>query len=142
MRSTTLVCFTPQCLFNENYRNPNRPIADCRFLFITPHIGRHSNVEVLSTLGPYPTEKGSSTALEQIIILRGSYEAFGTYNEVIQKGQSISLRDLEFRENSLHPEDVCNLQFTSGSTGNPKAAMLTHRYIYLPFVFLYLIENH
>lgn len=31
------------------------------------------------------------------------------------------------RETELHPEDVCNLQFTSGSTGNPKAAMLTHQ---------------
>lgn len=105
--------------------------SDCRFLFITPQIGRHSNAEVLSMLGPHPTQKGSSAALEQIIILRGSYEAFGTYEGVIERGQSVSLRALEVREDSLHPEDVCNLQFTSGSTGNPKAAMLTHRYIYL-----------
>lgn len=27
---------------------------------------------------------------------------------------------------SLRPEDVCNIQFTSGTTGRPKAAALTH----------------
>jgi mevalonyl-CoA ligase len=30
-------------------------------------------------------------------------------------------------ETSVKPEDILNLQFTSGSTGAPKAAALTHR---------------
>ena len=33
---------------------------------------------------------------------------------------------LNAAEANVRPEDVCNLQFTSGTTGNPKAAMLTH----------------
>jgi len=30
---------------------------------------------------------------------------------------------------SIHADDICNLQLTSGTTGDPKAAMLTHRYV-------------
>jgi long-subunit acyl-CoA synthetase (AMP-forming) len=33
---------------------------------------------------------------------------------------------LDAAEAKVRPDDVCNLQFTSGTTGSPKAAMLTH----------------
>lgn len=96
---------------------------------MTPQIGRHELFEVLSTLGPHPTRKGSSKALEEIIILRGQYQDFGTYGNLIERGQSLPAHVLAEREDILQPDDVCNLQFTSGSTGNPKAAMLTHQYV-------------
>lgn len=66
-------------------------------------------------------------ALEEIIILRGRYQDFGTYEGLIERGLVLPDHVLEDRESILHPDDVCNLQFTSGSTGNPKAAMLTHQ---------------
>ncbi|KAG2421124.1 hypothetical protein HFD88_000740 [Aspergillus terreus] len=100
--------------------------TDCRLLFLTPRIGRHSLEEVLTKLGPRPKENGLSKALEEIVILRGTYANFSTYDEIIKKGLSLPTDALMDRETELHPEDVCNLQFTSGSTGNPKAAMLTH----------------
>jgi fatty-acyl-CoA synthase len=34
---------------------------------------------------------------------------------------------LHAREQSLHPDDPINMQFTSGTTGKPKAATLSHR---------------
>jgi long-chain acyl-CoA synthetase len=67
--------------------------------------------------------------LEEIVIIRGEYKNFTTYAQVIERGLSLSGNALPEREAELHPEDVCNLQFTSGSTGNPKAAMLTHQYV-------------
>ncbi|OOG00409.1 hypothetical protein ASPCADRAFT_158414 [Aspergillus carbonarius ITEM 5010] len=100
--------------------------TDCRVLFMTPRIGRHTLEEVLDKLGPQPKQNGRSAALEEIIILRGEYQNFGTYAGVIKRGEALPSSVLPDREAELRPDDVCNLQFTSGSTGNPKAAMLTH----------------
>jgi long-chain acyl-CoA synthetase len=102
---------------------------DCRLLFMTPRIGRHSLEEVLSKLGPHPKRQGSSAALEEIVVLRGEHPKFSTYKSVIERGLSLSRNALLDRQAQLSPNDVCNLQFTSGSTGNPKAAMLTHQYV-------------
>ena len=96
---------------------------------MTPRIGRHNLEEVLSKMGPHPKRKGSSAALEEIVILRGEHSDFPTYNSVIERGSSVSRNALLDRQAQLGTDDVCNLQFTSGSTGNPKAAMLTHQYV-------------
>lgn len=94
---------------------------------MTPRIGRHNLEQVLAELGPKPTQKGTSQSLKEIVILRGQYDGFGTYDGVIGRGLSQAAHILQDREAELRPDDVCNLQFTSGSTGNPKAAMLTHQ---------------
>ncbi|KAI9374717.1 acetyl-CoA synthetase-like protein [Aspergillus egyptiacus] len=100
--------------------------TDCRLLFLTPRINKHSLEEVLEKLGPQPKQSGTSKALEEIIVIRGEYKNFTTYAQVIERGLPLPSNALPEREAELQPEDVCNLQFTSGSTGNPKAAMLTH----------------
>ncbi|KAL1856745.1 putative NRPS-like protein biosynthetic cluster [Paecilomyces lecythidis] len=100
--------------------------AGIKFLFMSPTIGRHSLVEVLEKLGPRPQKNGTSKSLEEIVIIRGKYKDFGTYADVVQRGSKMTPEALLNREEQLSPHDVCNLQFTSGSTGNPKAAMLTH----------------
>jgi long-chain acyl-CoA synthetase len=97
---------------------------------MTPHIGRHNLEEVLTELGPKPKENNTSKYVDEIVILRGSYPNFTTYDQVINRGQSQATHVLQDREAELRPDDVCNLQFTSGSTGNPKAAMLTHQYVF------------
>ncbi|KAJ5915023.1 hypothetical protein N7504_003906 [Penicillium tannophilum] len=100
--------------------------AGCKVLFMTPRIGRHNLEEVLAELGPNPKESGTSKFLEEIVMLRDKYQNFPTYNDIIVRGASQPAHLLQDREAELRPDDVCNLQFTSGSTGNPKAAMLTH----------------
>ncbi|RJE23324.1 long-chain-fatty-acid-CoA ligase [Aspergillus sclerotialis] len=100
--------------------------TDCRVLFATPRVGQHSLEDTLDNLGPQPKALGHSRALEEIVILRGQYGPFTTYEQLLQRGDSLPDQALADRENTLHPGDVCNLQFTSGSTGNPKTAMLTH----------------
>jgi long-subunit acyl-CoA synthetase (AMP-forming) len=101
-------------------------VPDCRFLFLTPRIGRHSLEDTLNKLCSQPKALGRSKALEEIVVLRGEYGPFATYDQLIQRGTFLPHPVLEDREATLHPDDVCNLQFTSGSTGNPKTAMLTH----------------
>ncbi|KAJ6086360.1 AMP-dependent synthetase/ligase [Penicillium sp. IBT 16267x] len=100
--------------------------SGCKVLFMTPRIGRHNLEEVLAELGPNPKESGTSKSLEEIVMLRDEYQNFPTYNAIIVRGSSQPAHLLQDREAELRPDDVCNLQFTSGSTGNPKAAMLTH----------------
>lgn len=65
--------------------------------------------------------------LEETVILRGTYGKLAAYDDVISRGNSIPSNAVQRRQDALSTHDVCNLQFTSGSTGNPKAAMLTHQ---------------
>lgn len=99
---------------------------------MTPQIGRHNLTDVLAELGPTPKKSGTSSSLDEIVILRGAHKNFSTYLDVIQRGVGQPAHVLQDREAELRPDDVCNLQFTSGSTGNPKAAMLTHQYVKKP----------
>ncbi len=49
-----------------------------------------------------------------------------TWDEVMAMGEKISDADLKARQESLDPDDVINMQYTSGTTGFPKGVMLTH----------------
>ena len=104
--------------------------AGCKFLFIAPQIGRRSLDDSLEQLRSRDPSK-TLPLLEDIIILRGQYQDFSTYDEVVDDGSAVSLNQLHRHSNLVNPYDVCNLQFTSGSTGNPKASMLTHQYVFL-----------
>lgn len=55
--------------------------------------------------------------------------AFLTWNDVIAYGEPVSDDRLAERSRSLDPDDPINIQFTSGTTGFPKAVVLTHHNI-------------
>jgi fatty-acyl-CoA synthase len=48
---------------------------------------------------------------------------------LLRSGQSVSVAELERREARLHCDDPINIQYTSGTTGSPKGATLTHHNI-------------
>jgi len=48
------------------------------------------------------------------------------FNELITLGEKISDEELKKRQETLDPQDVINMQYTSGTTGFPKGVMLTH----------------
>ncbi|MBW1634919.1 MAG: AMP-binding protein [Deltaproteobacteria bacterium] len=62
------------------------------------------------------------------VIYFGKEKIPGMYNwsDVIKLGEKITEGELEARKASLHPDDVINMQYTSGTTGFPKGVMLTH----------------
>lgn len=71
--------------------------------------------------------KNELPELESIVCLKHTAECtFASYDQFQQSGQDISDNELFASIGELSAHHVCNLQFTSGTTGTPKAAMLTH----------------
>jgi fatty-acyl-CoA synthase len=48
------------------------------------------------------------------------------YSDIVALGETISDETLKQRQASVAPDEVAQMQFTSGTTGFPKAVMLTH----------------
>ena len=49
-----------------------------------------------------------------------------SWDEFIDRGESVSREGVRRMAASVSPYDVCNMQYTSGTTGFPKGVMLTH----------------
>lgn len=62
------------------------------------------------------------------VIYIGEETRAGMFNwrDVLEQGNAIADEELAVRQNSLAPDDVINMQYTSGTTGFPKGVMLTH----------------
>ncbi len=57
----------------------------------------------------------------------GESDGYTSYRDLQTQGARIDPDVLHHAEAKVLPHTVCNLQFTSGTTGLPKAAMLTHQ---------------
>ena len=52
-----------------------------------------------------------------------------TWEQMLSRASLIPREEVRRRASLVKPDDVCNMQYTSGTTGFPKGVMLTHRNI-------------
>jgi fatty-acyl-CoA synthase len=108
--------------------------AGCRALVIGERFKCSSFLEVLRSLAPElerckPNELRAARLPELRCIIRpGADVSPGCYNfnELATLGQPEDFRRLQELATGIQPDDACNIQFTSGTTGSPKGATLSH----------------
>ncbi len=64
--------------------------------------------------------------LRNVITLGFSQSGALTWEEALERGKSVPVEEVWRLAAQVSPHDVCNMQYTSGTTGFPKGVMLTH----------------
>lgn len=76
-----------------------------------------------------PRLKDGISTLRNIVLVNGTSAHALSYENVISQGAKSTINLFKIAD-SIESEEILNLQFTSGSTGNPKASALTHHGLY------------
>lgn len=81
----------------------------------------------LKTAEPGKLQSAKLPLLKNVIFLGDEkHPGMFTWKEVMAMSDKVSDAELSARQNSLDPDDVINMQYTSGTTGFPKGVQLTH----------------
>lgn len=123
---------------NTNYREAELEYllkqSDSSTIILIEQFRDHSYIDTLYSIVPElkSSEPGKLVSkrlpkLKNVIVLsEQKYEGTFNWQDVMEKGKEITEEQLQYRMNSLHYDDVINMQYTSGTTGFPKGVMLTH----------------
>ena len=110
-------------------------VSGCRAIVTAERLKTSMYLKMLQTLAPElassapGTLKAAKLPALQWVIRMGAERTPGmlNYDELLQRGRAGGLRQqLDALSAQLDCRDAINIQFTSGTTGNPKGATLTH----------------
>ncbi|RSL51329.1 hypothetical protein CEP53_008469 [Fusarium sp. AF-6] len=97
--------------------------TDPSILFIADVVNRRSALPIIDQL------QTLQRSLRQVVLVRWDEVPIRseiTWDQVLQGASSVSQERLEEIQASVDINSVVNFQFTSGTTGSPKATMLSH----------------
>ena len=80
----------------------------------------------LATCEPGKLESKKFPFLKNIITTDSRQPGCYTWDEAINLAEQVPYSEVEARRRTIDKNDVCNMQYTSGTTGFPKGVMLTH----------------
>ena len=67
--------------------------------------------------------------LRNIVTVGFSMDGCLTWEKFLERAENVPREEVRRRASLVKADDVCNMQYTSGTTGFPKGVMLTHRNI-------------
>ena len=82
--------------------------------------------ELKSTVPGEPLHAGRLPFLRNVITVGFKQEGCLTFDEAMARHTLVSREQVARMAAAVKPGDVCNMQYTSGTTGFPKGVMLTH----------------
>ncbi len=96
--------------------------GDITTLFLTDYFKASNMIEVLKSI-----EKNKLPKLKKVITIRAkNYKDFMYWDDLLELAKNISDEDLAEHTSTINSKDIVNVQYTSGTTGFPKGAQLTH----------------
>jgi acyl-CoA synthetase (AMP-forming)/AMP-acid ligase II len=64
--------------------------------------------------------------LEQRVLLEGDDPRGRSWQDFLAAGDGVSMKEARRRAESVSPDDLADIMFTSGTTGQPKGVMISH----------------
>ena len=80
----------------------------------------------LATSAPGQLKSKRLPVLKNVITVDSKVDGCYTWDEAFKLGESVPVSEVYALARSVRKDDVCNMQYTSGTTGFPKGVMLTH----------------